>query len=752
MRQIININNGWYFHKGTDKIKGVPRKADKSWINIKIPHTWNNIDGQDGGSDFWRGQSWYIRDIKVDMDYTQRAYLEFRGVSMLAEVYINGTKVCTHKGGFSTFRVNITPFLKKNKATISVLADNSDNNQIYPQTADFTFFGGIYRAVNLIIVKASHFDLDYYGAPGLEITPVINDDGSADIKATAYVTNPENCSLRFTTHGKTKNVTDTNAVFHFEQPHLWNGTKDPYLYEMTAELIKNGSVIDTVTQKYGIRSFSVDPEKGFFLNGKSYPLHGVSRHQDRLDKGWAISKDDHKQDMELIKEIGANTIRLAHYQHDQYFYDLCDESGMIVWAEIPFISVFMDTPAAKLNTISQMRELILQNYNHPSIICWGIANEITIGDTTNSLIENLNALNDLCHELDKTRLTTMANLTMVEMDSPLNKITDILSYNHYFGWYMGSVEDNGPWLDEFHKLNPEICLGISEYGCEGITAYHTDTPQMQDYSEEYQAYYHEEMLKTFASRPYLWSTHVWNMFDFASDMRDEGGVKGRNNKGLVTFDRKIKKDSFFIYKAFWSSEKFVHLCSRRFADRTNESVTLKVYSNCDSVTLVVNDHETETKSCNKIFIFDNVKLNTGENKIRAVSGEISDEIILNLTETPNESYTFKNDNPSLGEGAKNWFEGLPGLENIDTNGEIEFPEGVFTVKDKISDIMKNDEGKAFIDNMLEIITKEMNMSVSKGMMNMLKSFTVEKLFAMAGSRIPHSAYITISKRLNQIKK
>jgi beta-galactosidase len=275
---------------------------------------------------------------------------------------------------------------------------------------------------------------------------------------------------------------------------------------------------------------------------------------------------------------------------------------------------------------------------------------------------------------------------------------------------------------------------------------------MQDYSEEYQAYYHEEMLKTFATRPYLWSTHVWNMFDFASDMRDEGGVKGRNNKGLVTYDRKIKKDSFFVYKAYWSSEKFVHLCGSRYVDRTSELVNIKVYSNCPSVTLFVNNQEVNTVTADKIFIFENVKLAKGENNIKAVSGDFTDEMVLNLVDTPNESYVFKNNLQKVGTGAKNWFEDMPALQGISTDGEIEYPDGVFTIKDKIGDVMKNPEGKEFIDEMIETVTKEMGMNVSKGMINMAKNFTVEKVFAMAGSRVPKSAYVAISKKLNSIKK
>ncbi len=331
------------------------------------------------------------------------------------------------------------------------------------------------------------------------VTPTVNTDGSADVEIQSFEKNAEGYRVQYRIGNL---VADKeNPVIHIDEPHLWNGRKDPYLYTLDAQIVKNNIVIDSVSTKFGIRSFHIDAEKGFFLNGEPYPLHGVSRHQDRENMGWAITEKEHKEDMELIAEVGANTIRLAHYQHSQYFYDLCDEYGMIVWAEIPFISAFLKTPEARENTLLQMKELVVQNYNHPSIICWGISNEITIGGEDPELVENLNALNDLCHSLDKTRPTTMAQLTMVEMDSPLNKITDILSYNHYFGWYMGDVSDNGPWLDEFHKLNPEICLGVSEYGCEGILKYHNDNPQMQDYSEEYQAYYHEKMLETFATHP-----------------------------------------------------------------------------------------------------------------------------------------------------------------------------------------------------------------------------------------------------------
>lgn len=744
MREIKAVNSNWSFLKGDTRRHKIPKKLKKGWENVNLPHTWNALDGQDGGFDYFRGSCWYFKELDIFPKENEEVYLEIPAASMLAEVYVNGSLLCTHKGGFSTFRVPLTPHINPKKLTkIAICTNNSESNEIYPQTADFTFFGGLYRGINLITVSKAHFDLEYAGGCGVAVTPKLNDDGSADIDIEAFVKNADGCRIQYRVDNTV--VSGEKATMHIENPHLWNGREDPFLYTLDAQIVKNNIVIDNVSVKFGIRSFHIDAEKGFFLNGKPYPLHGVSRHQDRENMGWAITEKEHKEDMELIAETGANTIRLAHYQHSQYFYDLCDEYGMLVWAEIPFISAFMNSPEAKENTLSQMKELVVQNYNHPSIICWGIANEITIGGEDEALVENLKELNDLCHNLDKTRPTTMAQLTMVEMDSPLNKITDILSYNHYFGWYMGSVSDNAVWLDKFHKMNPDICLGISEYGCEGILKYHNDNPKMQDYSEEYQAYYHEKMLETFADRPYLWSTHVWNMFDFASDMRDEGGVKGRNNKGLVTYDRQIKKDAFFIYKAYWSDEKFIHLCGRRYKDRAAEKTDIKVYSNCDEVTLFVNENEIGTQSCDKIVVFKDVPLANGENKIKAVCSDIADEMILNRTEQPNESYVLKSS--EAGNSGANWFDTM----ETDSN-ELLFPDGYFSIKDKIGEIMKNPQGERFINDMVEKITTEMGMSISKGMMNMAKSFTVEKVFDLAGSRVPQNVRVWVNNELNQIEK
>lgn len=747
MREIIKLSEGWRFTK--DTVNTVPpRHPAFKWQKVDLPHTWNNLDGQDGGFDFYRGKCWYMNSITVDYSANEDVYLEFLGAEAVAEVYINDIKVCTHKGGFSTFRCNITSYLVNGKAKIAVAVDNSESKEVYPQTADFTFYGGLYRDVNVVIVDKTHFDLDYYGAPGIAVTPVVNKDGSATVKVDAYVKDmTDDCCIVIESAGKSYTFKNgkTSGEFKIKTPHLWNGVIDPYLYTLDAKLLKNGYPVDNVSLKYGIRTFSVDPEKGFFLNGKSYPLRGVSRHQDRENMGWAITEKEHREDMELISEVGANTIRLAHYQHSQTFYDLCDEYGMIIWAEIPFISAFIPGEAARENTISQMKELVLQNYNHPSIVCWGVANEITIGGENPELIENIRILNDLCHSLDKTRLTTIANLTMVENDSIFNKITDIISYNHYFGWYMGDVADNGPWLDTFHKENPEICIGLSEYGCEGILKYHNDEPKVQDYSEEYQAYYHEKMLETFETRPFLWSTHVWNMFDFGSDMRDEGGVKGRNNKGLVTFDRKTKKDSFYIYKAYWRpDDKFVHICSKRYFDRTTDTITIKVYSNCDKVTLEVDGVKVGSQEGSKVFVFENVPLKQGINTVKAYTDCVQDFAEFNRTDVANEEYVLKDSRSGL--NVANWF------EDMSSDGEISFKDGYFSINDKIGDIMKTPDGEAFINSMIDKVSEAMSMNVSKGMMNMAKGFTVQKVFDMAGGQLPAGVKVWVNDELQKIAK
>ena len=623
MREITKIMKGWEF-----------TGPDGTTTTVDLPHTWNARDGQDGGNDYWRGTCIYRTRFAAPQFNTasHQVWIQFDGVNASAHVVLNGSPVCNHDGGYSTFRANITELLRdENELTVEV--DNSKNDRVYPQKADFTFYGGIYRDVSLMVVSKNHFTLDYFGGPGIRITPTVQ-GADASVQVTTWHDGEGEVSVELldaagntVATGKGPDITLT--IFN---AHLWNGVKDPYLYSCKARLVVNGTVEDETTTRFGVRSFKVDPKKGFFLNGKSYPLHGVSRHQDRKGLGNAITREMHDEDMALIKEIGANTIRLAHYQHDQYFYDLCDEVGMVVWAEIPYISEHM--PNGRENTISQMKELIIQNYNHPCIVCWGVSNEITI--STKDMLDNHRQLNDLCHEMDKTRLTTLACYAMC---GPFNRsahITDMVSWNLYLGWYVPGFILNDLWMGFFHLCFPNRPFGYSEYGAEGMPNLHSTHPHRGDHTEEYQAKYHEYMLRCFKRHPWMWATHVWNMFDFAADARDQGGEPGMNHKGLVTFDRKTKKDSFYLYKAWWSNEAFVHICSKRFVERTGSTATVKVYSNQSTVALYVNGNKVGEQTGEHVFTF-KVPLN-GELHIQAVAGDRTDESVIRHVDTPNPEY------------------------------------------------------------------------------------------------------------------
>ncbi|MFR2596180.1 MAG: glycoside hydrolase family 2 protein [Gemmiger formicilis] len=626
MRSTTKLMKNWQF-----------TGPDGKTTAVDLPHTWNNIDGQDGGNDYWRGTCIYKTQFTAPTfdKNTQQVWLQFEGVNASAKVTLNGVEVARHDGGYSTFRADVTALLADSNELI-VEADNSKNDRVYPQKADFTFYGGIYRDVSLLVVSRNHIALGYLGGPGVQITPTVN-GANADIEVKTWMEGDGEVEFSIYDAAGAEVLTgkgrDTTVTL--EHPHLWDGVRDPYLYTCAVRLVLNGEVQDEVRQRFGVRSFSVDPKRGFFLNGRPYPLHGVSRHQDRKGLGNAITREMHDEDMQLIKELGANTIRLAHYQHDQYFYDLCDEAGMVVWAEIPYISEHM--PNGRENTISQMKELIVQNYNHACIVCWGVSNEITISTKDNrDMRDNHHVLNDLCHEMDKTRLTTLACYAMCGPFNPVAHITDLVSWNLYLGWYVPGLFLNDLWMDFFHLCYPNRALGFSEYGAEGMPNLHSSHPRRGDHTEEYQAIYHEYMLRCFDRHKWLWATHVWNMYDFAADARDQGGEPGMNHKGLVTFDRKTKKDSFYIYKAWWSDEPFVHICSKRYADRTENEIEVKVYSNQKQVSLYVNGEKLAEQEGEHIFKF-RVKLN-GETKVQAVAGDSIDDAVFRKVDAPNPDY------------------------------------------------------------------------------------------------------------------
>lgn len=741
MRQIYNFNTKWGFSK---EALEAPTTMPERWNWVNIPHTWNDIDGQDGGNDLYRGTAFYAKELeKMDLPKADRYFLEIQGANSSAILYVNGKKLANHDGGYSTWRVDITDALEdKNLFVFEV--DNSPNDRVYPQNADFTFYGGIYRDLNIIAVNESHFDLEYYGTPGIKVTPeVVGKDAKVEVEV--FVKNAkETQKLVYTLKDAEGNVvaeketpaSETVASFEIENVHLWHGKKDPYLY--TAEVcLKEEEVLDNVSARFGCRTFEIHPENGFILNGEEYPLRGVSRHQDRWGVGNALLKEHHDEDMDLICELGATTIRLAHYQHDQYFYDLCDERGMVVWAEIPYISTHM--PNGRENTISQMKELVVQNYNHPSIVVWGLSNEITMhGDSDEDLRENHVILNDLVHKMDKTRLTTMACVSMCSMDDPYVQIPDTVSYNHYFGWYGGDTSQNGPWFDEFHAKYPNIPIGCSEYGCEALN-WHTSDPQQGDYTEEYQAYYHEELIKQFYTRKYMWATHVWNMFDFGADSRNEGGENGQNHKGLITFDRKYKKDSFYAYKAWLSDEPFVHICGKRYVDRVEETTKVTVYSNQPEVELFANGVSLGKQTCPEHFFYFEVP-NAGETTLVAVAGDCKDESFIRKVEVFNEEYRLKEKGAIL-----NWF-------------DVTAPEGYYSLNSKIEDIVKSEEGaRVFKEVMAPAMGGMMGGNAEKAdmgpMMKMLGSFTVLRLTSLMGAgnvTLTKEQLLDMNEKLNAV--
>ena len=736
MRNTILWNEGWIFEKGGNA------------ENISLPHTWNAIDGQTGPEQYFRGICKYKKTFKRPvMESGQRLFLEFRGVNSSCEVCINGKTATLHDGGYSTFRCDITDYLEEQNV-VEVIVSNEPNTHVYPQRADFTFYGGIYRDVYMLIVNSEHFDLDYYGGNGLYVTPsVMGKDAHVDIK-TYFSGNADRVLISIDGVGEKeldirredgKNI--ATGSFEIKNVRLWNGISDPYLYKITATLFVGEEVADRIYDRFGVREFSFDPDKGFFLNGKSYPLHGVSRHQDRAGVGNALTKEMHEEDLELILSMGANSIRLAHYQHDQYFYDLCDEKGVVVWAEIPYITVHMD--GGRENTISQMKELITQNYNHASIFCWALSNEITLQGVTDNLMENHRILNDLVHEMDSSRVSAMANLFMLETDSPLVQLPDIRGYNLYYGWYVGDMEDNDKWFDDFHRDHPDTVIGLTEYGADSVIKLQSPIPKKGDYTEGYQALYHEHMLEMISKRPYIWGSYCWNMFEFAAAGRDEAGDPGKNHKGLITFDRKVKKDAYYIYKAWWSDEPFVHLCGKRYHDRLEADTEIKVYSNLDRVTLFVDGKEMETKEGKHIFKF-NVPI-SGMHQVKAVSGEYTDEMEISKVSEPNPAYFISADK------VHNWFE-EPEKDTTPESGEY------LSLNDTMADIEAVPEGKAILDGMMAMMNSKTaggmgeGVKIPKAMQAIIARQPLKKLIQQGGMDLESPEIKKLEMALSKIKK
>lgn len=640
-RQDILLNNDWNFRFSHQVQKG-------TGVRVDLPHTWNAQDALSGKIDYKRGIGNYEKNLFIRPEWKgKRLFIRFEGVNNIADVFINRRHIGEHRGGYGAFIFEITGKVEYGKEnSILVRVNNGEQLDIMPLVGDFNFYGGIYRDVHLLITDETCISPLDYASPGVRLIQDSVSHRYAKVRAIVDLSNGSSGNQEVELNVRlldgqrvvkegTKNVNlsgnevmQQELTFEIDQPHLWNGRQDPFLYQAEVTLFRNGQMVDRVTQPLGLRFYRIDPDKGFFLNGKHLPLQGVCRHQDRSEVGNALRPQHHEEDVALMLEMGVNAVRLAHYPQATYFYDLMDKNGIIVWAEIPFVGPggyndkgFVDLPAFRANGKEQLKELIRQHYNHPSICVWGLFNELTeLGDNP---VEYIKKLNVLAHQEDTTRPTTSASNQMGD----LNFITDAIAWNRYDGWYGGTPADLGKWLDRMHKDHPEICIAISEYGA-GASIYHQQdslvktVPTSWWHPENWQTYYHIENWKTISSRPYVWGSFVWNMFDFGAAHRTEGDRPGINDKGLVTFDRKVRKDAFYFYKANWNREEpMLYLTGKRNTVRTQRLQIITAFTNQAGAELFVNgkSYGKAIPDSYAILEWKNVELEPGENEIKVVS-------------------------------------------------------------------------------------------------------------------------------------
>ncbi|WP_261304215.1 glycoside hydrolase family 2 protein [Paenibacillus andongensis] len=757
------LNDQWTFTKNNNPSYVLEPIQDGQ--SVILPHSWNDIDGQgDSGEQYYRGQCWYQRILNISQEnLTKRIYLEIGAAGNMGHVYVNGSLVGDSRCGYAMFRVPLTPYLKEGENLIAIMADNSYDNTVFPLMADFTFYGGLYREVKLLIMDDIHFDVMDNGRDGVYLTQRKIAPETFELAVHGQIVNESSVSkegvlkiLLKDEVGRTVMEASSELVFENEanfsirseiaNPILWDGVDQPYLYTVEVSAVIEGQVCDSRHVAIGFRTVEATTEQGLLLNGKPVKINGVCRHQDFAGVGNAITKKHMDEDMALIREIGANSLRLAHYQHDDYFYSLCDRHGLLVWAEIPFISIPSTKDPENRNAEEQLEKLIKQAYNHSSIYCWGVQNEITIAVETEQTYTTIKKLETLAKQLDPNRLTVQANINGVENDSIINSFTDLIGYNLYYGWYYGEIKDLQDRLDEFHQVQPQIPVIISEYGVDTNPKYHSSTPGVQDYTEEYQLLFHHNALEAFDKRSFVLGGYVWNMFDFGSANRKEGGETGKNLKGLVTLDRKIKKDAFYLYKAYWSKAPFVHLAGRRFVNRHQKLNDIVILSNVSHVKVYLNQtHLTEINGGEPMKIVKDVSFIEGENCVRVEGTDEhgfihTDEIVLRYAAEIDQSYIHVK--PEKAKNVVNWFEKFD-LSNAEP---IELRDGYYSTFDTIKDLYANEEAKAVYLKYFGDMTNNPFFEVMRGVMS------IQKMSQLVQFNIVPELLSVINKELNAIKK
>lgn len=685
----------------------------ESFVTVELPHTWYRDE------DPYRGLVLYQKTIQIDPDW-KHVFVDIPGADQHAVVLADDRKIGEHRGAYGAFHCEIPEELLCNKEVkLRIFLTNVHDEGISPLTGDFTVFGGLYRGVNLLVTEhESFFDPTYYGTSGVILrtgidgnTGILNAEIHArmdkEAEIVAEITDPfgtlltdvraeEVDSESANTHASDSINCSMVLTFRIPDVILWNGKTAPNLYKVKMKFVRAGETLDEAELETGFRDITITADKGLFLNGEHIKINGVAKHQDFKGCFNAVSRENIDRDFELIDEIGANSVRLSHYQHPQYTYETADKKGYLVWAEIPMLKM-TDSEELKADAEEQLRELILQNIHHPSIYCWGIQNEIGMFRDAEFMHEELKKMQQLSHELDPSRLVTAANLYTVKFRSNLNSVTDMIGYNIYFGWYYGEMQDYRDYLDRFHSERPEMPLGVSEYGVDANIRLHSEVPMVRDYSEEYQALYHETVYPIFESRDYLYGSYVWNMFDFHSGLRKEGGQENINAKGLVTYDRNTRKDAFYYYKAKWSQEKFLHICSKRFLNRAKESIEIKVYTNLSDAVLYVDEKEfgSGTNDGNGRIVFSDVPLHKGENRIKVAAEGLTDECVFVRVDSEDENYRLPGNN--AGQAVKNWF-----LSDDDV-----VKEGYFSLKDTANDLLDDPDARAVLEKYLPELVKFM---------------------------------------------
>lgn len=731
MRTVTPLNAGWQFAR-LETASLTPPARCPALQDVVLPHVWNRDDPGASGCCLYR-----VR-FAAALAAGQRAYLAFDAVCGVARVFVNGVFLGEHRGSYSRFVLEATTALRPEN-TLEVLADNTRFDDVNPLIGDFTYWGGISRPVSLLTVGDDHFDPAYYGAPGLEIL-----EASAEglLRLNARVCGGDGCEVEYLVTDAEGQEAACRRVpagapatqLRLKKPRLWNGQADPYCYRCTARLLRGDTVCDEVSLPFGFCSVSLDAENGFALNGKRLRLNGVARHHDRQSEGCAPPPAQVEEDFAILQDLGANAVRLSHYQHPQQVYDLCDGAGLVAWAEIPMLAMPAGNDAVVENARAQLTELILQNRHHPSICFWGVQNEIAMMGEHLAMYRHVRELSELAKTLDPTRLTGAANLYSVPNSSQLNFLTDAVGYNIYFGWYYGELSDYAPFFARFHADDPAVPLGVTEYGVDCSPQYHTDTPACKDYTEEFQCLYHETAYAAMQADGRLWGTFVWNLFDFSSAIRDEGGVKARNCKGLVTWDRALKKDAYYYYKACWSRCPFVYLAGRRYRNRCGAATEIKVYSNQPSVALYVNGQLFAEQTGRAVFTFAGVPL-TETTCLEARAGECRDTIVLHRVSAQDPAYNC----PQRGTGNRvtNWFKRQDAADL--------FPQGCYSIGDRIGDLLADSRTAAILEEALPEVVNNPRARTMGGM-------TLMRVLDYNADAVTEEQVLAVNARLNAVPK